>query len=771
MVATVMDDRIRGSLLGLAWGDAIGWPVEGWSEAEISAAYADYRTLPWQYSPAQVLASLSKVSPRRATRLTKRARPPGLHSDDTQQALALIAVCLSPGGWSVDGWARWLVAGMEGDAWRAYGRNFRASVLRLGEGERPERSGAQSAGMGAAMRITPLGALYYDDHASLVQVAMESSLVTHADLRAAVLAYAVAYTTAQLIAGREAGDIWKGLAQAVAEVECEWLAGHHEWPCYRPAGPVISDSIARLTADSPANLRELQTRLIDNARPYLESPRDRLHPNQGFALLGGLHALLVGLWPENDASGLLSGIIRLGGDADTVGAICGGILGARFGDRWIPTEHLYDRDRLLAYAQAIVSRDAAPEDMATFISRERELTEERTAFRQAMREAALPKALPLYLQAEHAASASEGIVQHGEIAYLEVDGALTALSPQFWARAWLDWQLDALLPRLGEPWRAQAERIGQELENLTEGLREEVETRYKQSPTQSNTAQGRGEFGRWVNGNVRRPLRPALFERRQLDEVQTANILSSQVLARLWRAGRLDAMLQFTPGYEELAQSVRDLERQLANYLWDNTREQAKRRAARTWVEGLPGELRGTAAAVLDELVAENALAQAQALARREEVRRELGEIDLDGVFAGLPSAAGPIEQHARYVQTQPPLLRSFLDKRRRAGRFETALAGARRILALGFTLPDLSQALALWPVAAVATGLQALGGQLADLWRSAPAGGGNRAENEEWVNGAGALATWARELRRSTLPTCRKLAMESFTPKQFRKG
>src|SRR5262245_43438281 len=95
-------DRIRGSLLGLAWGDAFGCPVEGWQTETIRKVFGDYRQLPDDY-PLDQLVPLGK-------RVLRHLRPLGLHTDDTQQALALVNVCLS--GWWPEAWGEWLVEGI-----------------------------------------------------------------------------------------------------------------------------------------------------------------------------------------------------------------------------------------------------------------------------------------------------------------------------------------------------------------------------------------------------------------------------------------------------------------------------------------------------------------------------------------------------------------------------------------------------------------------------------------------------------------------------------
>lgn len=64
--------------------------------------------------------------------------------------------------------------------------------------------------------------------------------------------------------------------------------------------------------------------------------------NQGFSALGGIHGLTMALLPDIHPQQVLSEIVVLGYDVDTVGAICGTVLGARFGTSWIPKDRLLD---------------------------------------------------------------------------------------------------------------------------------------------------------------------------------------------------------------------------------------------------------------------------------------------------------------------------------------------------------------------------------------------------------------------------------------------
>jgi len=361
---STIDDRARGSLLGLAWGDVLGSPVEGWRRTEIEQVYGVYSSLPEQY-PLDLI---------RARETRKRLRPLGVHSDDTQQALALINVCLSAQQWSLGLWGQWLVVGMQRGAFRGYGRNLQEATHKLSRGAPPEHAGAASAGMGAATRVAPLGALYRDRADLLAKVTMESSLVTHSDICAAALAFAVARSAWLFIGGASVDEVRGRLPADVEEVEKEWLQGNRHWAIDRSAGHTVSESLATILGQEFADFDALRRWISTNSRPHLTSGIVKAHPNQGFALLGGLHGLVMGLWPEGEPSELLCEIMRQGYDTDTVGAICGGVLGARYGTGWIPLERLHDRSRIEAYADALVSRGAPPESRETFVEKEYDLT-------------------------------------------------------------------------------------------------------------------------------------------------------------------------------------------------------------------------------------------------------------------------------------------------------------------------------------------------------------------------------------------------------------
>lgn len=361
-----MKDRIKGSLLALAWGDILGCPVETWKKHEIQSVYHTYSDLPKEYP-------VDKIPPQKIRRL----RPLGLYSDDTQQAMALINVCLNHRGWDKVAWKQMLVQGMSQQAWRGVGRNFVNAVQRMKKGVKIEESGSSSAGIGAAMRTGPLGALYSEDRhfEILLRTALESSLATHADQRAAVFAAVISYTVSHFVQGLPRETVLERIPHFARQAEF-FVSTLKEtgWKVENSESNLISNALAKAVhwVDDP--VKKVRDQISELARPHLQQGFTRAHPNQGFVLLGGLHALLMACRDDMGPQEILLLIIQEGYDTDTVAAIAGTILGARFGTEWIPVDRFYDKQRIMGYAEALV-QGQSPETMDAFLKYEATLTQ------------------------------------------------------------------------------------------------------------------------------------------------------------------------------------------------------------------------------------------------------------------------------------------------------------------------------------------------------------------------------------------------------------
>lgn len=355
--------RSRATLLGLAWGDVLGCPVEYWPKPLIAEVYGRYQTLPERYPLERIPAD---------PYIRQHLRPLGLHSDDTQQAIVLLHSCLQDGGWQVGRWAEQLLQGRRRKAWRGTGRNFRSAVAKIAEGCPPLQCGSDTAGIGGAMRIAPVGALYHDRPAELLRVVVEATVTTHADIRAVSLAVAVATCCAWLVGGMEAAEVRARLPDHLAGIESAVAQQGLLAPVDAAQTHAVSTTLRQFLATAWADLASLRAALAGLAASLDVDLRGMAPPsNHAFVQLGGVHAVCVGLWPGQEApAALLSGVVEEGGDTDTVAAIAGGILGARHGDDWIPLARCSDAEMLARYADATVSGQL-PEAYADFLERER----------------------------------------------------------------------------------------------------------------------------------------------------------------------------------------------------------------------------------------------------------------------------------------------------------------------------------------------------------------------------------------------------------------
>ena len=97
----------------------------------------------------------------------------------------------------------------------------------------------------------------------------------------------------------------------------------------------LAHVLQKVFAEPPQDLDALRESIIRWAQPHLGAKFSRAHPNAGVALLGGVHALAVALADGVEPRAALELVARLGQDADLVCALCGALLGARFGSDWI----------------------------------------------------------------------------------------------------------------------------------------------------------------------------------------------------------------------------------------------------------------------------------------------------------------------------------------------------------------------------------------------------------------------------------------------------
>ncbi len=370
-------DRVRGCLLGMAVGDALGAPLEGLSSQQIKSHYGRV----WDYVDGV----------RAWKRKPHRWRLPGLYSDDTQQALALCDVLLEAGRVDQERLADLYLGlmtpkGSFVGAHRGIGRSFR-KVLEALEGGMPAGScGQPGAGIGAAMRIAPVALFFRDATEPLFKAVMDSSLITHRDIRSLGGALAVAHAVRRLVSGepRDAAlPLW--IAADLTKHEARIEADYGQRVTHRREhGRSMSRAIARAEAVLELPRDRALRALVDEANNHGAEPECR-RATMGFPP-ACIPACLYILLTTSSFEEALIETINLGGDSDTTGAILGAMAGAHYGAQAIPErwlDGLRNRAGIDARAIALAQGSTAGVVIPDLIATEHALTrEENETFEQ-----------------------------------------------------------------------------------------------------------------------------------------------------------------------------------------------------------------------------------------------------------------------------------------------------------------------------------------------------------------------------------------------------
>ncbi|MGD9891543.1 MAG: ADP-ribosylglycohydrolase family protein, partial [Dehalococcoidia bacterium] len=352
-------DRLIGCVLGLAVGDVLGCPVEGLRFRDIQRRYGSVGGL---------------LIPEYG----RHWRLPGLHSDDTQQALAVLialerdgrprsgAGAAAPDRQIAERLASLYVRGMQADVraafgcWRGTGRNFRSAVSRmskdghapgaqglvgsitqrLGFNQRattwPFGYGEPSAGLGAVMRIPPLGvAATGDSFEALARLVAAVTLITHTHPLAVVSAAAAAFASRLLVDCQH--DTFSP-DQFLADLSARVRSLEEHLPSVLGEGEYAVQSEQQTTLVSTlitavAGLVRIEpaTVMRDLAERSAAATGRRTHPTEGFAPVGVAACLYFFAHDAGDPAAALLAAINAGGDTDTIGAIVGAFSGALYG--------------------------------------------------------------------------------------------------------------------------------------------------------------------------------------------------------------------------------------------------------------------------------------------------------------------------------------------------------------------------------------------------------------------------------------------------------
>lgn len=334
--APSLEDRFQGCLLGLAIGDALGYPTEFLSLPEIRQRFG-------------------------AGGVQDLSGNPALHSDDTQTSIVVARSLIEAGENGVENWMASLVK--EFLVWLRSAENDRApgnttikGCQLLEAGVSWTESGlVQSKSCGAIMRVAPIGLYYHSDPSELRMAAWASSLATHAHPTALVCAEITAFCVSWAAEGIPPSEYRERIAALQSDSVQAW-------------DPVLGEAWRRAGYSSPRVY--LEAGWIQPLAEFDKIPQALEKDSADVCdVLGGGwgsdEALACALacvlkFPKDYGSAVKRGA-NTGGDSDSIASIAGAISGACLGHNAISKDwrkRIESRQILVELSKQLYQRHA-----------------------------------------------------------------------------------------------------------------------------------------------------------------------------------------------------------------------------------------------------------------------------------------------------------------------------------------------------------------------------------------------------------------------------
>lgn len=298
---TDIHSRARGSLWGLAIGDALGMPTQDLSLETIRADYGFVNTL-LPAGPRQEIA---------------HGAPAGMITDDTEQALILARLLadsgrIDPMTFCAD-MLSWEESMIERGSLDLLGPSTKQALLEIRGGASPADAGKNGTTNGAAMRVAPVGiSAPSQPMTGLVDAVVDASYITHGTSVALAGAAAVAGVISAALDGAHTAEALDYGLQAAA------IAADR-------GNPVTAPDLTRRARWATAHLAQAE----DKEVALFHEIGTSMQSHESVVAALAITALDVSDW---DAVCLAA---SAGGDTDTVAAMVGAMRGALSGvDTW-----------------------------------------------------------------------------------------------------------------------------------------------------------------------------------------------------------------------------------------------------------------------------------------------------------------------------------------------------------------------------------------------------------------------------------------------------
>ncbi len=282
MIDTALARRMRGCLLGLAVGDAVGAAVE--------------------FCPRGSFAPVTDMTGGGPFGLSA-----GEWTDDTSMALCLASSLVETGRFNptdqLERYCRWMQDGYLSSNGTCFdiGQTVRLALARFLRTREPHSGSTdpRSAGNGSIMRLAPVPMYFFPDAEAAVRWAGESSRTTHGAPECIESCELLAMMLVRAFEGRAKNEI------------------------------VLDHDASRLECDKVRSIAE---------GAFTMKKYEELR-GSGY-VIDCLEAAIWCVWQSGSFRQAVLLAVNLGQDADTTAAVCGQLAGAHYGEDGIPEEWL-----------------------------------------------------------------------------------------------------------------------------------------------------------------------------------------------------------------------------------------------------------------------------------------------------------------------------------------------------------------------------------------------------------------------------------------------
>jgi ADP-ribosylglycohydrolase len=354
-------DCVRGCLLGIALGDALGAPVEFLRVDEIDRRFGrdgPRDLMPW------------------------RGHPAGAYTDDTQMTLATARGLLSaaraaqsdPTPLVISEYVRWYKSQLDDPSCRrAPGETCLEACAALARDPTPRPAANDSCGCGAVMRMGPVGLL---GRRHVFGLGAWLGALTHGHPAGFLSAGYLAEAIAAIVAGADLAEALAAADTAMAAVGAAadgWPQGDG-WPCLEAGVGTPTPDAERSVATCAAELRRWRPPRtpLDEGRRQLAAALSAARAGaatsasdrDAIAALGGgwtgqealAIAALCALRYRDDWTAAVVAAANHSGDSDSTASVVGGIVGALRGAAHLPASWLHrleNRESIEALAEGL----------------------------------------------------------------------------------------------------------------------------------------------------------------------------------------------------------------------------------------------------------------------------------------------------------------------------------------------------------------------------------------------------------------------------------